>query len=94
VSYRLDADGIVRRFTLGDRAMAHQNRQELDKAAGVLKPTKLEREMNRHALDSSRQIEERLGYQNQPVGVAEIDGLIDFMTQPNVSIIDDEYRRR
>jgi hypothetical protein len=98
VSYRLCGDGIVRRFNGGDRAMAHQNSKALDKTAGVPKPTSVGQEMDRLLFDSidrarSRHVEEKLGYQNQPVGITEIDGLIDFITKPDV-VVDDEYRRR
>ncbi len=95
-SYRLGADGAVRRWDGGDATAKRQKERELGiEGAEMLSGGETLEEIGRVALKNMQnltensipngRLEEDMGLNNQPVALEELVGLSDFLKQANYS---------
>ena len=92
IDYRLGSDGVVRRWDGGDMTAKRQQQRELG-----IEPKMIEEGMSTHeaadiaaaALERlvnetipNARFEEAMGFNLQPVGLAEMEGLEAFLMQP------------
>lgn len=90
LSYRLDSDGVVRRWTVDDMEARSQlqefdylSDEEMTDAEARTKARELLEQVSHEVLPNDR-LEEEMGYNMQPVGLAEIEGLEAFLSQPGL----------
>lgn len=91
VDYRLCDDGVVRRWTGGDQCTKRRQQEELGIAQepiGSDTPPEVALALTEAALSRlinvdipNARLEQQMGYQMQPVSLAELEGLIDLFSQ-------------
>jgi hypothetical protein len=96
IDYRLGSDGVVRRWDGSDITAKRQRQKELGVEPQMAKPGMTPEEslkIAEVALEKlvnidipNARFEQAMGYQLQPIGLAELDGLTDFVTQPGVEV--------